>query len=83
MQGKWIILLTLVLVIGCGQQVHFIQVGNEKYLPKAKDYDIQVFFIDDPPKREYEIIGKVFFEDDSGLLSSYLLTHPKIINRLK
>lgn len=83
MRKKLIVLLTLLMVLGCGPQVHFINVGNEEYLPKPKDYNVQVYFNDVLPEREYKVIGMVFFEDETGLLSSYLVTHPKIINRLK
>ena len=85
MHKKLIILLTFLMVIGCGPQVHlhFINVGNEKYPPQPKDYDVQVFFDDVLPEREYKVIGMVFLEDETGLLFSYPLTDPKIINRFK
>ena len=85
MHKKLITLLILFMFISCGPQVqlHFIDVGDEQYLPKPEGYDVQVFYTDSLPEREYRVIGMVYLEDESYAIIPYLVTDPKIIKLFK
>ncbi len=82
MRNKLFVLL-LFLVFGCGPQAHFLKVSHKNYPPKPDKYDILVFLDDMQPEKEYEVIGTVIFEDESGVLFSHKISDSKLINRLK
>ncbi len=77
--NKKFLTLLLLLVFGCGPQVHiqFMQVGNKYYPPKPGDYEVVVFISDEPPEKEYEVIGMVFVETESEI------SDPEIVNHFK
>jgi hypothetical protein len=54
-----------------------MQVGNKHYPPKPGDYEVVVFISDEPPEKEYEVIGMVFVEAEPEI------SDPKIVSHLK
>jgi uncharacterized protein YbjQ (UPF0145 family) len=71
------------MVIACGPKVHFLKVGRADYPPKAKDFEVIVYFDDREIDREYKVVGMLFVEITADLLSTYQFSDPEVIEQLK
>jgi hypothetical protein len=80
---KFLALLPLFFLWGCGPKVHFIQVGEDDYPGKPKDYEVLIYWGDNKPEKEYRVIGMVFIETDSPILFSPQISDSKVVNALK